>query len=68
MESQGLRVGPYSPVENLMPLSNADYSIRQFLYPSLIPVGLEPILGDCNQDGEVKFLAVAPFIEVLTVF
>ena len=66
MESQGLGVGPSNPVENLTPLSNADYSIRQFLYPTLVPVGLEPILGDANRDGEVTFLDIAPFISILS--
>ena len=35
MESRGLGVGPNNPIDNLIPLSNDDYSIRQFLYPSL---------------------------------
>lgn len=67
MESQGLGVGASNPIENLTPLTNADYSIRQFLYPSLVPVDLEPILGDVNQDGVVNFLDIAPLIAVLTV-
>ena len=35
MESRGLGIGPNNPVTNLIPLSNDDYGIRQFLYPSL---------------------------------
>ena len=38
MESRGLGIGANNPLENLVPLSNADYSIRQFLYPSLTAV------------------------------
>ncbi len=38
LESRGLGIGPNNPLENLIPLSNADYSIRQFLYPSLVAV------------------------------
>ena len=67
MESQGLGVGPNNPVENLTPLSSPDYSIRQFLYPSLVPVGLEPMLGDVNQDGVADFLDINPFITVLNI-
>ena len=35
MESQGLGIAPGNPVTNLIPLTNDDYGIRQFLYPSL---------------------------------
>lgn len=35
MESRGLGIGPNNPLSNLVPLSNSDYGIRQFLYPSL---------------------------------
>lgn len=33
MESSGLGIGPNNPITNLVPLSNSDYGIRQFLYP-----------------------------------
>jgi hypothetical protein len=35
MESNGLGINPGNPVTNLLPLANDDYSMRQFLYPSL---------------------------------
>ena len=35
MESRGLGIAPGNPITNLIPLSNDDYGIRQFLYPSL---------------------------------
>lgn len=35
MESNGLGISPGNPVTNLFPLANDDYSMRQFLYPSL---------------------------------
>ena len=35
MESEGLGIAPGNPVTNLVPLTNDDYGIRQFLYPSL---------------------------------
>jgi hypothetical protein len=33
MESRGVGIGPGNPVANLFPLTNDDYSTRQFLYP-----------------------------------
>ncbi len=48
MESRGLGIGPNNPVDNLVPLATADYSIRQFLYPSLTAVpepGSAVVLG-----------------------
>ena len=38
MESQGLGIAIGNPVTNLVPLTNDDYGIRQFLYPSLTSV------------------------------
>ena len=35
MESNGLGINPGNPVTNLLPLANDDYSMRQFLYPTL---------------------------------
>src|SRR5262245_2084887 len=35
MESNGLGINPGNPVMNLLPLANDDYSMRQFMYPSL---------------------------------
>ena len=37
MESNGLGINPGNPVTNLFPLANDDYSMRQFLYPTLVP-------------------------------
>ncbi len=62
MESRGLGIGPSNPVESLTPLSNADYSIRQFLYPSVVPDMPPPILGDVNQDGVADFFDISPFV------
>lgn len=53
MESRGLGIGPNNPIGNLVPLSNDDYGIRQFLYPSLaVPeptsatlIGFAAVLG-----------------------
>ncbi|MCA9264820.1 MAG: hypothetical protein KDA60_13265, partial [Planctomycetales bacterium] len=44
MESRGLGIGSSNPTSNLFPLSNDEYGIRQFLYPStrVIP---EPTSG-----------------------
>jgi hypothetical protein len=41
MESFGLGIAPGNPVTNLVPLTNDDYGIRQFLYPT-IPGAPEP--------------------------
>jgi hypothetical protein len=35
MESRGLGISPDNPVTNLVPLTNDDYGMRQFLYPTL---------------------------------
>ncbi len=32
----------------------------------VVPLGLPPILGDCNFDGEANFLDITPFIQTLT--
>jgi len=37
METEGLGIAPGNPVTNLTPLTNDDYGMRQFLYPSQIP-------------------------------
>ena len=37
MESNGLGINPGNPVTNLFPLANDDYSMRHFLYPTLVP-------------------------------
>ena len=38
MESNGLGVSAANPLSNLVPLSNDEYGIRQFLYPEIAPV------------------------------
>ena len=38
MESRGLGISASNPLSNLFPLSNDDYGMRQFLYPSLTSV------------------------------
>jgi hypothetical protein len=38
MEHFNLGIGPTNPVTKLVPLSNDDFSMRQFLYPELVPV------------------------------
>ena len=38
MESQGLGISTANPVTNPQPLTNDEFSTRQFLYPSLTPV------------------------------
>jgi hypothetical protein len=38
MESVGLGIAAGNPITNLVPLTNDDYGIRQFLYPSTIKV------------------------------
>jgi hypothetical protein len=38
MESNGLGIGSSNPVTNPLPLTNDEYGMRQFLYPSLAPV------------------------------
>jgi hypothetical protein len=38
MESEGLGIAIGNPESNLVPLTNDDYGIRQFLYPSLTSV------------------------------
>lgn len=38
MESRGLGIGPNNLLTELVPLSNDDFGIRQFLYPSLVAV------------------------------
>ena len=35
MESDGLGIATGNPVTNLVPLTNDDYGMRQFLYPTL---------------------------------
>ena len=35
MESRGLGIGPGNPVTNTVPLTNDDYGMRQFLYPTI---------------------------------
>jgi len=35
MESQGLGIASGNPVTNKVPLTNDDYGMRQFLYPTL---------------------------------
>ena len=37
MESDGLGIGPTNPVTNLLPLTNDEFSTRQFLYPIVEP-------------------------------
>ncbi len=44
MESNGLGVGPTNPLGSLVPLTNDEYGIRQFVYPSLMSVP-EPSTG-----------------------
>ena len=36
MESYGVGIGPTDPVTKLVPLSNDDFSTRQFLYPTVL--------------------------------
>lgn len=50
MESNGLGISIGNPVAELFPLRNDDYSMRQFLYPSLT-FAFNP--GDFNRDGAV---------------
>jgi hypothetical protein len=38
MESFGLGISAANPVTNLNPLTNDEYGVRQFLYPSLTPI------------------------------
>lgn len=38
MESNGLGIGATNPVTRLVPLTNDEYGIRQFLYPQVAPV------------------------------
>ncbi|MCA9126916.1 MAG: hypothetical protein KDB22_07520 [Planctomycetales bacterium] len=48
MESNGLGVGASNPLSNLFPLTNDEYGMRQYLYPSLVAVpepGSSVILG-----------------------
>jgi len=45
MESNGLGISPANPVTNLLPLANDDYSMRQFLYPSLPEPGTLALLS-----------------------
>lgn len=45
MESNGLGISPANPVTNLFPLANDDYSMRQFLYPSLPEPGTLALLS-----------------------
>jgi len=35
-ESNGLGIGPDDPLANLLPLTNDEYSMRQFLYPTVV--------------------------------
>jgi len=51
MESNGLGVAPGNPAPNLVPLTNDDYAMRQFLYPSL-EREVDPT-GDYNGNGIV---------------
>lgn len=37
MESRGLGIGLSNPISNLIPLTNDDYGMRQFLYPTVVP-------------------------------
>lgn len=38
MESNGVGVGPGNPLGNLFPLTNDEYGMRQYLYPSLTAI------------------------------
>lgn len=51
MESNGLGVGNTNPASRLVPLTNDEYAMRQFLYPSLTR-DIEPT-GDYNGNGVV---------------
>jgi hypothetical protein len=59
MESNGLGIATGNPVTNLTPLSNDDYSTRQFLYPvvpepatlGLIFVGIVPLVLQTRRRG-----------------
>jgi hypothetical protein len=51
MESNGLGVGGDNPASRLVPLTNDEYAMRQFLYPSLTR-DIEPT-GDYNGNGVV---------------
>ena len=56
---------PFSYDLNLVNGSNADFlSADATLTVTL--VSTEVILGDCDQDGDVDFLDIAPFIEILS--
>lgn len=50
MESRGVGIAPSNPSENLVPLRNDDFGMRQFLYPSTT-FDFSP--GDFNRDGSV---------------
>lgn len=38
MESNGLGIGPNNPLSNAIPLTNDEYGMRQFLYPTITAV------------------------------
>ncbi len=56
MESFGLGIAAGNPTSNLFPLSNDDYGIRQFLYPSLTVV---------PEPSSFTLLAIAGCVQLL---
>ena len=45
---------------------NWSFTDNEITLAIVVPVGLPPILGDCNQDGVVDFSDIPAFIEVLS--